>query len=225
MTVQATDSFGLTSTDTATITVSNVAPTATSRRRARSPPVRTADAVVHRSLDPSAADAAAGFTYAFDCGDGNGYGTFSPVSSVDCAAPARGTLSVGGRIQDKDGGVREYRSTVTVNGRSPVVDAGGPYAVDEGGAVALDATGSDPDNDAITYAWDLDGNGSFETSGQHVVFHAGNGPATQTVTVKATDSTGATATSSATVTVRNVAPTADFHAPASATVGVPFTIS
>jgi predicted extracellular nuclease len=223
VTVQATDSFGLTSTDTTTIAVSNVAPTATFQATGSVTAGETATLSFTNPADPSSADVAAGFTYAFDCG--SGYGTFSPVSSVDCAAPARGTLSVGGRIQDKDGGIREYRSTVTVNGRSPVVDAGGPYAVDEGGSVALDATGSDPDGDSIAYAWDLDGNGAFETSGQHVTFHAGNGPATQTVAVKATDSTGATATSSATVTVRNVAPTAVFHAPPSATVGVPFTLS
>jgi hypothetical protein len=121
--------------------------------------------------------------------------------------------------------VHEYRSSVTVNGRSPSVSAGGPYSVDEGGTVTLAASGSDPDGDSITYAWDLDGNGSYETAGQSTTFHAGDGPATVTVGVQATDSTGATATSSATVTVRNVPPSATFHAPGSATVGVPFTIS
>jgi predicted extracellular nuclease len=107
----------------------------------------------------------------------------------------------------------------------PTVDAGGPYSVNEGGSVQLSATGSDPDGDALQYAWDLDGNGSFETDGASPAFHAGDGPASVTVTVRATDPSGATATSSAAVNVANVAPHATFQAPASATVGFPFTIS
>ena len=52
----------------------------------------------------------------------------------------------------------------------PTVDAGGPYSVNEGGSVALTATGSDPNGDSLTYAWDLDNNGTFETPGQSVTF-------------------------------------------------------
>jgi hypothetical protein len=109
--------------------------------------------------------------------------------------------------------------------RPPTVSAGGPYGVDEGSAVTVAATGSDPDGDAISYAWDLDGNGSFETPGQSVPFAAGDGPATVTVTVRATDSSGLNATDSATITVRNVPPTATLVAPASASAGFPFSLS
>jgi hypothetical protein len=221
--VQATDPSGLSSTATTTVTVANVAPTATFQASGSVTAGDTATLSLTDPNDPSAADTTAGFTYAFDCG--SGYGAFSSINTASCPAPARGTLAVGGEIKDKDGSIREYRSSVTVNGRSPAVDAGGPFSVDEGGSVTVAATGSDPDGDAIAYAWDLDGNGSFETSGQSVVFHAGDGPATQTVSVQATDSTGATATSSATITVRNVAPAATFNAPVNSTVGVPFTIS
>jgi hypothetical protein len=107
----------------------------------------------------------------------------------------------------------------------PVAHAGGPYTVDEGATVTLTASSTDPDGDAATYAWDLDGNGTYETPGQTVTFTAGDGPATQTVSVQATDSFGLTSTDTTTVTVRNVAPIATFHAPASATVGTPFTVS
>ncbi len=113
---------------------------------------------------------------------------------------------------------------LTLN-RPPTVSAGGPYSVDEGGSVALSATGSDPDGDTLAYTWDLDGNGTFETSGQTPPFAAGDGPATQTVTVRATDPSGASATATAVVTIRNVAPTATFNAPGNASAGSTFTLS
>lgn len=91
----------------------------------------------------------------------------------------------------------------------PTVDAGGPYSAPEGGSVTLTASGSDPNGDSLTYAWDLDNNGSFETSGQSVSFSAASldGPSSYTVKVKATDPLGLFAESTATVNVLNVAPT------------------
>ena len=85
----------------------------------------------------------------------------------------------------------------------PTVDAGGPYVVVEGGSVTVSATGADPDGDALIYAWDLDGNGTFETSGASFVFSAASiqAPATRTFSVQVTDPDGATGTDSATVNV------------------------
>ncbi len=72
----------------------------------------------------------------------------------------------------------------------PNADAGGPYSVPEGGNVALNGAGSaDPDDDPLTYAWDLDNNGSFETSGVSPSFSAvgRDGPDTQTVVLRVSD--------------------------------------
>src|SRR4030095_523616 len=55
---------------------------------------------------------------------------------------------------------------------APTVDAGGPYSAVEGSTVNVTATGSDPDGDTQTYAWDLDDNGTFEAAGQSATFSA-----------------------------------------------------
>lgn len=115
--------------------------------------------------------------------------------------------------------------TSTPVNEPPTVDAGGPYAVDEGGSVQLSATGSDPEGGALTYAWDLDNNGTFETPGQAVSFSADDGPSTATVHVQVTDEGGLTAVGDATVTINNTPPSATFGAPTSADAGMPFMIS
>ena len=92
----------------------------------------------------------------------------------------------------------------------PTANAGGPYTVAEGATLAtLTGSGSDPDGDPLTYSWDLDNNGTFETPGQNPSFSAAgrDGPSSQTVVLRVCDSHGACATSTATVNITNVAPT------------------
>jgi predicted extracellular nuclease len=126
------------------------------------------------------------------------------------------------QISDHDPSVARF-----VMNAAPSVTPNGPYTVNEGETVTLTATGTDPDGDALTYAWDLDNNGTFETPGQSVTFSAGmlDGPSSHNVSVRATDSGGSSATDSTTVTIQNVAPSATFSAPASALAGFPFTLS
>jgi len=90
----------------------------------------------------------------------------------------------------------------------PTANAGGPYTTDEGASVQLDGTAStDPEGDALTYTWDLDNNGSFETSGATPTFPAKGQDGVHTVVLKVTDPSGNVSTDTATVTVNNVAPT------------------
>jgi hypothetical protein len=109
----------------------------------------------------------------------------------------------------------------------PTVDAGGPYSVGEGGTGTVTATGSDPENGPLSYDWDLDNNGSFETPGQSATFSAAalDGPATRTIRVRATDTGGLTGVSTAVVQVANVAPGATFNAPAATFAGFAFALS
>ena len=108
--VQVTDGE-YTAVDSATVNVTNVAPTATFN----APVSVFAGFPIALSLtngtDVAPADRA-GLTYTFDCG--SGYGAFSSASTASCPTDAVGTRSVGGKVRDDDGGETEYRATVAV---------------------------------------------------------------------------------------------------------------
>ena len=91
----------------------------------------------------------------------------------------------------------------------------------------MSANGSDPNGDTLSYAWDLDNNGTFETPGQTATFSAAalDGPSSYTVKVQATDGGGLSAVSSATVNVANVAPSATFNVSSPVYAGFSFTLS
>jgi Endonuclease/Exonuclease/phosphatase family/PKD domain len=109
---------------------------------------------------------------------------------------------------------------------APVVSAGGPYAVAEGGMTTLTGTATDADGDPLTYAWDLNGDGTTDATTPSVTFDASSLDGPSTVDVALTVSDGFTSTiGHATVQVANVAPTATLNAPSSAVSGSAFTIS
>ena len=98
---------------------------------------------------------------------------------------ADGTASytISATATDEDGTYAAGNTvSVTVNNVAPTANAGGPYTVDEGGTITLNGSGTDPAGaaDPLTFAWDLDNNGSFETSGASPVFGAAglDGPTT-----------------------------------------------
>ena len=72
-----------------------------------------------------------------------------------------------------------------------------------GFTVDVTATGTDPNGDTLTYAWDLDDNGSFETPGQTATYSAESAmaPGTRTIHVQATDPGGLSAVDETTVTI------------------------
>ena len=106
----------------------------------------------------------------------------------------------------------------------PTADAGGAYATAEGTDVALDGAGSDPQG-GVTYDWDLDDDGTFETSGQDPTFTRVGRDGSFEVTLRVTDGSGATTTDSATVTVTNVAPSVTVGTDAPRDEGAPVTAS
>ncbi len=114
--------------------------------------------------------------------------------------------------------------TVNAVNDAPEADAGGPYSVDEGSTVALDGSASTDVDDitGLTYEWDLDGDGTYETTGVAPVFDASSldGPSQVTLSLRVSDPGGETsAADTATVNILNVVPTADAGGPYSVTVG------
>jgi hypothetical protein len=94
----------------------------------------------------------------------------------------------------------------------PVADADGPYTIFVGDTLTLDAGGStDVDNDIVSYIWDLDDDGSFETdAGGQAIFDVNFAylqslgllvDHTYNIHVKVTDSKGQSDTADSTLTI------------------------
>ncbi len=139
---------------------------------------------------------------------------------------APGTYNIGLKVSDN--GVlspnneklsdTKWTTVIIKQNNQPVANAGGPYTVSEGGTIELDGSASsDPDGNALSYAWDLDNDGTFETTGMKPAFsRPDNG--TFTVRLKVSDG-GLESVATATVEVLNVAPLVNPPAPAIITEG------
>lgn len=85
--------------------------------------------------------------------------------------------------------------------------------------VAFDGTASsDPDpGDAITHAWDLDGDGAFDDSTTAQPSYTYTASGTYTASLRVTDGAGLTASDTVVISVGNTAPTATITTPAAGT--------
>jgi PKD domain len=151
--------------------------------------------------------------------------SFRATVSSAAALGARSLPCVVSDAQGRSTFVQVALMVDAVPNQPPTADAGGRYDVDEGASVVFSGGGSDPEGGTLTFAWDLDGDGVFETPGQSPSLRADDGPSVRTVMVQVTDDGAATATATASVAVANVAPTAVFHAPAQATGVFPLSFS
>ena len=62
---------------------------------------------------------------------------------------------------DMDGNIVTLLSAPNLPPLHPTANAGGPYAGSEGAPIAFSATASDPDGTIVSYAWDMDRDGTF----------------------------------------------------------------
>ncbi len=133
-----------------------------------------------------------------------------PASGLISGVPtSAGTVGFSVRVTDAlNVSTQDVAFTILVPNQPPTVQTASPVAVDEGEAVNLSASGTDPEGNPLTYDWDLDGDGVFETLGQEVTFSAANldGPAAHAIAVRATDPEGLSGQASGMVSVANVNP-------------------
>lgn len=203
---------------TRTVTIANVAPTA-----------KAADVTVDEGetatigltnvvdVDPVR------YAYDFD-GDGTwdlgstAYATAVPATT----APLPVALTANGpavrpvrlAVVDKDGGVSEYDATVTVRNVAPTATLADATTEEGTPATVQFTNAADAGGDALSYEWDVDGDGTFEPGGPSVAVPAPDGPASLAVRGAVLDPDGGRSEYTATVTVTNAAPTAKLEAPA-----------
>jgi len=219
--LQVTDDDGAVGTATTTLTIENVAPTAD----AGGPYTVNEGSAV--TLDASGSfDLADGIVlYRWDL---DGDGAFDDASGVHptvswatlsgLGIPTDGTAAaITVQVTDGDGATATAATTLTIENVAPTADAGGPYSVVEGQGIALDGGASSDPADAISYAWDLDGDGLYDdASGVNPAVSwatfAGLGLPTNgtavTIGLLVSDTEGATATATTSLTIENAAPVA-----------------
>ncbi len=148
----------------------------------------------------------------------------TPYKSADLKVRFRSKVSA----SDEDANVDNVRIVGIADGpnTAPVAVVGGPYSVNEGDSVVLSgAASSDPDGSIASYAWDFDNDGQYDDASGVSVNFSTTVSGLHTVGLQVTDNRGATAVTSTTVTVNNVAPTANAGSDVNGFVGTPVSLS
>ncbi|HYL92557.1 MAG TPA: PKD domain-containing protein [Alphaproteobacteria bacterium] len=144
-------------------------------------------------------------TYAWTTAGGKVEGS-GAETRWNSAGVAPGTYPVTVTVNDGRGGTASASTDITVTprpNRPPTVTcAASPATVTAGQPVSLTATGSDPDNDPLTYTWDADAGKIDGTGAQATLDTKGVAAGRHTVNCHANDGRGGTADGSANVEVQ-----------------------
>jgi PKD repeat protein len=220
VTLTIMDNAGATDSGGTTATISNVAnlsPVAD----ANGPYSGTAGSPV--TFDGTASTDPDGSIVSYDWNFGDGTIAMDAGATPSHTYGSNGSFTVMLTVTD-NAGVSASDSTTAnignVSNEPPVADANGPYSGTVGSPVSFDGGGSsDPDGSITAYQWNF-GDGSTGTGVNPD--HAYNTDGSFTVTLMVTDNAGAsdTDTTTATIGVGNLPPTADANGPYSGTVNV-----
>ncbi|RLM49977.1 PKD domain-containing protein [Halorubrum sp. Atlit-28R] len=197
VTLRVTDEAGNTDTDTIQITVTDEA--APSADAGQSKSVATGESV---RFDASGSSDNIGITaYSWDIDDDGSYEKSG--QTISHAFESTGTKTVTLRVRDAAGNTATDSIAVTVaDAEPPTADAGSDKTGSLGDSFTFDASGSSDNVGIDRYEWDLDGDGSYETTGKRVS-KSYDEPGTTTVTVRVEDAAGNTATDTVEVAVED----------------------
>ncbi|HVX64411.1 MAG TPA: Ig-like domain-containing protein [Pirellulales bacterium] len=186
---------------TTTVTVNNVAPTATLSNNGPVDEGGSATVSFTNPFDPSMADTQAGFHYSYATSAADLAASYAAAGSTSndlISFDDNGNYTVFGRIFDKDGGYTDYTTVVTVNNVPPTASVAGPTLAVRGQTQTFTLAASDPSpvDQAAAFSYLVDwgdgspqqtiGGAASSTQASHI-FTAGG---TFTVRVWATDKDG-----------------------------------
>jgi len=203
--LRVTDDKGATSVSTRTVTVTLQPPTASFT--VTPSPADTGATVSFNGSGSSDPDGTIA-KYEWDL-DGNGtYETNTGATATTSRSYATaGTVETRLRVTDNDGQAATTSRTVTINNRPPVASfTVSPSPANTRQTVTLNGTASsDPDGAIAKYEWDLDGNGTYETATGITASttKAFTATATLTLGLRTTDNSGATSTTTRSLTVNS----------------------
>lgn len=167
VTLTAMDSTKRGSVWSGQIVVNNVAPTATFTKPSSITEGSGFTISFSNPFDPSTADRAAGFSYAFDCG--TGYGAFSAQASRTCPVePDNRSVPVRGQVRDKDGGTSEQSRSLSVTNVAPkpTITATSPLTFPSGGTATFNGKFTDPGSLDAPWTYSIVwGDGTSPTTG------------------------------------------------------------
>ena len=209
VTLEVRDPDDLRHTDTASVTVENVDPTASASNDG--PAGEGSQVTVTASqTDPGTEDT---FTYSFDW---NNDGVWDVVDQLTPSASHTymddGMYTVRVRVRDHDGGEGTATTDVVVNDVGPVAQVTGDTELDEGSEGSFDAGGSSsyPD-DIVSYEWDWEYDGAMfdaeeNTGTTPTASHTWSDDGSYTMAVRVTDEDGSIDIAALGVVVSNVDP-------------------
>ncbi len=229
VTLTVTDGTGVSKTDTAYVTVKNVAPTATFTNGG-DVAQGNAGSVSFTNQSDSPADLAAGFRYSYDF---NNDGIFEIVDSANASATvpasylsAQGPHTIRGRIKDKDNAYTIYSTVITVvTNNPPTATFNNGGTVNEGSAGTVSFANAGGGTGPYTYSYDFNNDGTFEVvnstnvSATVPATYLADGPGSRVGKGRIKDSTGAYTDYTTTITINNVAPSVTLASTMSGTVG------
>ena len=197
---------------TASVTINNVAPTASLSNDGPVDEGSPATITFSAASDPSSADTSAGFRYTFDCSGTDdlaaSYAAAGATDNTTCTFNDNGTFTVFGRIFERTTATPSTRrSSPSTTWRPENVEGGNDQTVNEGDLVSLSGSFTDPGSaDTHTFVWHVVAdNGQTITDGTGQTFSFtpdDNGSYAVTFTV--TDDDGGANSDNFTVTVDNV---------------------